>query len=492
MVEEYSMYINGEWIKGVELIDSVNPFNQQVWAQIPQATQSQVEYAIDSARDTFEGRWAQTNGKTRAELMHRLADLLDQDAQRMAELETTDNGKVIRETKNQMHFSARNYRYFAGFADKLYGEVIPLDNPDLFDFTTREPLGVAVLITSWNSPMSLLSNKLAPALAAGCTVIVKPSEHTSVTTIEFAKLMDQAGFPPGVFNVVTGDSIVGDYLTKSKKVNKISFTGGSGTGRIISKNASENFIPVTLELGGKSPNIIFDDANLERAVVGAIAGIFAASGQTCIAGSRLLVQKNIYDEVITKMIDRANSIKLGNPLDLQTEMGPAANEPQYNKILSMIQKGKEEGAELVCGGTPMREGDLQHGYFIAPTIFSNVNNKTMTIAREEIFGPVLSVIPFEDEDDALEIANDTEYGLSSGVWTQDINRANRMAKKLQAGTVWVNTYRNAAAGAPFGGIKNSGYGRERSHHAILDYTYIKNVMIDTSDSERDPFSLQTK
>lgn len=490
MVKEYKMFINNEWIDGEEMLDSVNPYNQEVWARIPQATEEQIDYAIEIARDTFESNWRYVSGKKRAELLHNLADLLNENAQYMAELETTDNGKVIRETKNQMHFAARNYDYFAGFADKLYGDVIPLDNMNLLDYTITEPLGVAVLITAWNSPMSLLANKLAPALAAGNTVIVKPSEHASVTTLEFAKLVEKSGFPKGVFNVVTGDAKVGDYLTKSPGIDKISFTGGSSTGKIISENASKHLVPVTLELGGKSPNIIFEDANLNAAVTGAVAGIYAASGQTCIAGSRLLVQKTIYEEVLTKIKAKASSIKLGNPLDPSTEMGPAANEVQFNKILSMIEKGQKEGAKLVHGGYPVRDHEIKSGFFIAPTIFSHVENK-MCIAQEEIFGPVLSVIPFEDEIEAARIANDTSFGLGSGVWTQNITRAHRMGRKIRSGTVWVNTYRNAAAGAPFGGIKMSGHGRERSWHALLDYVYVKNVMVDLSGSERDPFSIQT-
>src|SRR5690625_1827503 len=446
MVKEYKMYINGEWIQGKELFGSVNPYTQEVWARVPQATKDQVDLSIEVAREAFYTEWKHTNGKTRAELLNNLADLLDDNAQYMAELETTDNGKVIRETKNQMHFSARNYRYFAGYADKIYGELVPLDNDNLFNYTIREPIGVAVLITAWNSPMSLLSNKLAPALAAGNTVIVKPSEHASVTTLEFAKLIEKAGFPKGVFNVVTGDADVGNQLTNSDKINKISFTGGTATGQIISQNASKNLIPVTLELGGKSPNIIFEDADIERAINGAVAGIYAASGQTCIAGSRLLVQKSILDEVLTKMKNRAENIVLGDPLSLNTEMGPAANETQYNRILGMIETGKKEGAELVTGGKSAQGHGLEKGYFISPTIFSNVDNKTMTIAREEIFGPVLSIIPFEDEAQAIEIANDTMYGLGSGVWTQNINRAHRMARSIEAGTVWVNTYRSAAVG----------------------------------------------
>lgn len=353
-MKDYEMLINGQWVDSStkEKLSSVNPFNQQIWATIPQASEEDATAAITAARYTFDTLWRNVSGLERAKLMFRLADLLDEDAERMSQLETTDNGKVIRETKNQMHFAARQYRFFAGYADKLYGEVIPLDNPELFDYTLREPVGVAVLITSWNSPISLLTNKLAPALAAGCTVVIKPSEHASVTTLEFGKLVQKAGFPDGVVNIVTGDYKVGDILTKDSRVNKISFTGGSETGKVISRNASQNLIPVTMELGGKSPNIIFEDANINAAVIGAVAGIFAASGQTCIAGSRLLVQRSIYEKVVNRIIDKAKSIKLGNPLDRETEMGPAANEAQYNRILSMIENAQNDGAKLALGGHP--------------------------------------------------------------------------------------------------------------------------------------------
>lgn len=485
------MLINGNWVAsstGEQLV-SVNPFNQEGWATIPQASTEDVHNAIAAARDAFDSHWKYVSGLKRAELMFKLAELLDKNAERMSQLETTDNGKVIRETKNQMHFAARQYRFFAGYADKLYGEVIPLDNAELFDYTLREPVGVAVLITSWNSPISILANKLAPALAAGCTVVIKPSEHASVTTLEFGKLIEEAGFPDGVVNIVTGDHRVGSALTKDARVNKISFTGGSVTGKIISRNASENLIPVTMELGGKSPNIIFDDADIDAAVIGAVAGIFGATGQTCIAGSRLLVQKNIYEEVVKKIVKKAKSIKLGNPLDPRTEMGPVANEAQYKRILFLIEQALRDGARLVLGGQPVRDNGLEKGYFIAPTVFADVDNKMM-IAQEEVFGPVLSIIPFETEEEAIKIANDTKYGLASGIWTSDVKRVHRLARAIQAGTVWVNTYRTTAAQAPFGGIKMSGYGRERGWHALLDYTHVKNVMINLSDRERDPFSIQ--
>src|SRR5918997_483943 len=486
MTTDYQMLIGGEWRNGTseERLPSMNPFDREVWATIQQASPEDIEQAISAAREAFEGEWEHTNGLERARLMHRLAELLEADADRMARLETTDNGKVIRETQNQVRFAARNYRFFAGYADKLYGEVIPLDNADLFDYTLREPFGVVVLITAWNSPMQLLANKLAPALAAGNTVVIKPSEYTSVTTLELGKLVQEAGFPEGVINIVSGDGRVGDLLTRSPLVDKISFTGGPQTGRAIASNASQNLVPLTLELGGKSPNIVFADAELERAVNGAVAGIFGAAGQTCIAGSRLLVQRPVYGEVVDEVAALAQKIHLGDPLDSETEMGPVANEAQYKRVLELIDAGTAEGAEVAAGGERARGENLDKGYFIAPTVFANVDNR-MTIAQEEIFGPVLSVIPFDDEEQAVEVANSTRYGLASGLWTRDFSRAHRLSRSIQAGTVWVNTYRSAAAQAPFGGVKQSGYGRERGWHALLEYTRIKNVMADLSQSTSD-------
>jgi acyl-CoA reductase-like NAD-dependent aldehyde dehydrogenase len=488
---ELKMLINGEWVDSAtkEKFVSINPFNQEVWATIPKASNEDIDNAINAAKTAYNNKWKYINGITRASMMMKLADLLDEKADEMAKMETKDNGKVIRETKTQMHFAARNYRFFGAYADKLYGEVIPLDNINMLDYTLREPLGVVVLITAWNSPMAILANKLAPALAAGNTVVIKPSEQTSVTTLEMGKLIIEAGFPAGVVNIVTGDGTVGDYLTKSPAIEKISFTGGTQTGKVIAQNASLNLIPTTMELGGKSPNIIFSDANLERALNGAVAGIFAAAGQTCIAGSRLLVQYSIYNEFVSKLVEKTKSIRLGDPLKADTQMGPVANSHQLDRIIQFIEIGKDEGAELVIGGSTSQQEECKKGYFVEPTIFSNVSNK-MTIAQEEIFGPVLSVIPFENENEAIEIANDIKGGLASGVWTNDLSRAHRVSKQIEAGTVWVNTYRSNAAQAPFGGVKQSGYGRERGYQALLDYTRIKNIMIDLSEDERDPFSVK--
>ena len=405
-------------------------------------------------------------------------------------LESTDNGKVIRETSSQMLFAARQYRFFAGSADKLWGKVIPLDQPDILDYATREPLGVSVLITAWNSPMGLLSNKLAPAIAAGNCVVIKPSEHASVTTLEFAKFVERAGFPKGVINVVTGDMRVGKALTSSGRIDRVSFTGSPGVGREIAAQCGRQLIPVTLELGGKSPNIIFEDADLDKAVVGAFAGIFAATGQTCIAGSRLLVQKSVYEKIVKTLIEKSASIVLGDPINQKTEMGTLANEPQFNRVMRCIENGVKEGARLVAGGNRATGPALGKGLFVQPTIFRDVDN-SMELAQEEIFGPVLSVIPFETEEDAISIGNDTKYGLAAGIWTSNLNRAMRVSKAIRAGSVWVNTYRAVAVQAPFGGFKDSGFGRERSEWALDEFLAPKNIMIDYSNMARDPFAIKT-
>ena len=487
---KYDLFINNEAVAGMENFASINPYTGEAWAYVPQASAAQVADAIAAARNAFNTNWRKTTGKTRGQLLNKLADLLEANAQRLGTVESTDNGKIIRETSSQMVFAARAYRFFAGAADKIFGDTIPLDQPDVFDFTRREPLGVAVLITAWNSPLSLLANKLAPALAAGNCVVIKPSEHASVSTLEFAQLIREAGFPPGVVNVVTGDYRTGQALLTSGRVDKVSFTGSPNVGRQIASDAGRALIPVTLELGGKSPNIIFEDANLDRAIVGALAGIFGATGQTCVAGSRLLVQRSVYKEVATRLAERAQAIKLGNPLDLATEMGTAANEPQFNRIMKMIEDAKTGGATLATGGKAAKGPGLDKGFFIEPTIFTDVSND-MTIAREEVFGPVLSIIPFGTEEEAIAIANDTPYGLASGVWTTNLSRAMRMIRAIDAGTVWVNTYRVVSAMAPFGGYKDSGFGKERGVAALEEFLQTKNVMIDFSEEERDPFAIKT-
>jgi len=491
MTENYQLFINGQWRDSSSgaTMPAINPFNQEAWATIPVATESDVSDAITAARKAFDSNWCHTSPLQRAGLLNRLADLIDANADELALKETTDNGKVIRETHSQMGYAARIFRYFAGYADKISGDVVSVDQKDYMDLALRVPYGVVAGITAWNSPIAILANKLPAALAAGNCIVLKPSEHASATTLEIARLAEQAGFPAGVINVVTGAAEVGKALVGSRGVDKVSFTGSPGVGAQIAAAAGRNLRPVALELGGKSPNIIFDDANLDRAVVGALAGIFGATGQTCIAGSRLLVQRAVYDEVVTRLAERAKKIVMGDPRDKATEMGTAANEPQFNRILDFINTAKEGGAELVTGGGAAREGNLAKGLFIQPTIFANVRND-MRVAQEEIFGPVLSIIPFDEEEEAIAIGNASPYGLASGVWTENITRAMRMIRAMHTGVVWVNTYRTSAPQAPFGGMKNSGFGRERGEQGILEFTTTKNVMIDFSNDARDPFAMK--
>ena len=491
MPQTYQLFIDGRWrdAAGGAAMPAINPYNQEIHAEVAVAGPADVEEAVAASRRAFETVWSKTTPGERAKLLNKVADLLDADAGRMAILETTDNGKVIRETSSQMGYAARIFRYYAGWADKLHGDVIPLDQKDTLDFAIRVPYGVVACVTAWNSPVAILTNTLPAALAAGNCVILKPSEHASVTTLEIAKLCEAAGFPAGVVQVVTGAGEVGAALTGSRGVDKISFTGSTHVGRMIAQTAGANLKPVTMELGGKSPNIVFDDADFDRALVGALAGIFGATGQTCIAGSRLLVQRGIYDRMVEGLAKRAGQIKLGDPRLAETEMGTAANEPQFAKILSFIDAAKGDGARLVAGGGRADGPGLEQGFFIEPTIFADVRND-MKVAAEEIFGPVLSIIPFDEEDEAVSIANATPYGLASGVWSQDIGRCLRMTRAINSGVVWVNTYRVAAPQAPFGGMKESGFGRVRGEAGILEFTQTKNVFIDFSGDQRDPFAMK--
>ena len=491
MATAYQLFIDGQWRDAADgaTMPAINPYDQSVHATVPVATPGDVEQAIHAARRAFEETWRRSTPGERARLLNRLADLIDGDAPRLALLETTDNGKVIRETSNQMGYAARLFRYYAAWADKVTGDVVPLDQQDTAGMTMLEPFGVIACITAWNSPVAILCNTLPAALAAGNCVIVKPSEHASVTTLEIARLAEKAGFPAGVFQVVTGAAATGMALTGSALADKISFTGSPGVGRAIASAAGANLKPVCLELGGKSPNIVFDDCDFDRALIGALAGIFGATGQTCIAGSRLLVQRGIYDRMVEGLAARAGMIRMGDPRLAETEMGTAANEPQFNRILSFIEAAKTDGARLVAGGGRAEGPGLDKGFFIQPTIFADVRND-MKVAAEEIFGPVLSIIPFADEEEAVHIANDTPYGLASGVWSQNIDRCMRMMRAIRSGVVWVNTYRQAAPQLPFGGMKESGYGRVRGHAGILEWLQTKTVFIDYSGDRRDPFSMK--
>ncbi|MCB9079120.1 MAG: aldehyde dehydrogenase [Anaerolineaceae bacterium] len=492
MVKQYRMYIEGEWVEANsgETFTSTNPYTGQVWAEFPAADEADVDHAVRAARNAFENVWGQMLPSNRARIMRQIATTIAEHAEYLAQIETQDNGKLIREMAGQTKYLVDYYHYFAGAADKIHGEVIPTEKPTMFNYTLREPVGVVGAIVPWNSPLLLLSWKLAPALAAGCTMVVKPAEQTSASTLEFARLVLQAtDLPPGVFNVVTGyGPSAGGALAKHPDVDKLAFTGSSETGKLVAHAAAENHTRLSLELGGKSPNIVFEDANLDNAVNGIMKGIFAATGQTCMAGSRLLVHDSVMEELLDKLAHRAGQIKLGDPQNMDTEMGPVAFKEQLDKIKYYCQQGVEEGAKVVVGGKPPERADLTQGYFFEPTIFRDVHNQ-MQIAREEIFGPVLCVIPFSAEAEAIQIANDTAYGLGAGIWTSNVQRAHRLAKAIKAGTVWVNNYRVVSYASPFGGFKASGYGRENGLEAIRDYTQVKSVWIELSDRVGDPFTL---
>jgi (Z)-2-((N-methylformamido)methylene)-5-hydroxybutyrolactone dehydrogenase len=417
-----------------------NPCSGEVWANVARGAKADVDRAVEAAAAALPV-WNRMRPAERGTLMMRIADLVERDAQRLATLEVRDNGKLYAEMFAQVRLVADWFRYYGGLADKLEGAVIPTGKPNMFTFTRYEPLGVVALITPWNSPLLLLTHKLATALAAGNVAVIKPSEHASVSTLAFAELFTEAGFPGGVINVVTGfGHEAGAALTAHPGIAKIAFTGSESGGQRINEAAAPDFKHVALELGGKSPNIVFDDADMQAAVVGAIAGIFAASGQTCIAGSRLLLQRPIHDRFVETLVKIAAEARIGDPMNPETNIGPIATQAQFEKVLHYIDLAKREGAHCALGGGPYRGPGAEGGRFVAPTIFTGVHNQ-MRIAREEVFGPVLSIIPFDTEEQAFEIANDTPYGLAAGVWTSDIGRALRASERLQAGTIWVNTYR---------------------------------------------------
>ncbi len=491
-VRNYRMLIGGEWVEALsgKTFESVNPYTGRTWATAPEAGEEDVDRAVGAARAAFdEGPWGTMTGTERARLMRRFADLLAENAEDLATVESTDNGKLLREMGGQLGALPEWYYYFSGAADKIQGETIPSDKPNFFVYTRREPVGVVGAIVPWNSPLLLLTFKLAPALAAGCTVVIKPAEQTPASILEFAKLFEEADFPPGVVNVITGfGEGTGRPLVRHPGVDKVAFTGSTETGIGVMKDAADHLAKVSLELGGKSPNIVFDDADLEATNNGVVSGIFAATGQTCIAGSRLFVQERAHDELVARLSEKAGTIKLGDPLEMETEMGPVAFEEQLHKVQGYIEAGKEEGAELVYGGRRPQTEELRDGYFIEPTIFAGVDND-MRVAREEIFGPVLSVIPFESEENLIRQANDTRYGLAAGIWTRDIQKAHRVAHALRAGTVWVNSYRTLSFNTPFGGYKMSGMGRENGLESLKDYTQVKSVWVELSGQTRDPFTL---
>ena len=492
-MQQYRMLIGGEWVTaaGAAVFATENPFTGKAWAEIPRATVADVDAAVDAAARAFrDPAWRGLTASARGLLLYRLADLIEAEAERLAQTETRDNGKLITEMRAQLRYVPQWFRYFGGLADKIEGRVIPIDKPGVFNFTREEPLGVIAAITPWNSPLMLATWKLAPALAAGNTVVWKPSEYSSASALEFGALFEKAGLPPGVVNIVTGfGGDIGDRLVTHPKVAKVAFTGGDLTGQSVYRAAAQHIKPVTLELGGKSANIVFADAEMESAVNGVVSGIFAATGQTCIAGSRALIQRSIHEAFVDRLVALAKTARMGDPSRDETQVGPVTTLPQHRKVLDYIDIARNEGAQCVLGGGPAQRPECGDGWFVEPTIFTGVR-PDMRIAQEEVFGPVLSIIPFDDEDEAVEIANGTLYGLAAGVWTQSIDRALGMSERLEAGTVWVNTYRAVSYMSPFGGYKRSGIGRESGLTAIREYLQEKSVWIDTSGRTANPFVMR--
>ena len=491
-MKKHRMLIAGEWVEpqSGEWFESVNPFTAAPWALVPRGNAADIDHAVAAARSAYCGDWRKLNATARGAMLRRLGYLIAGEADQLAEIETTDNGKLLAEMRTQLKYIPQWFHYFGGLADKIEGRVIPIDKPGVFNFTREEPLGVIAAITPWNSPLMLAAWKLAPALAAGNTIVWKPSEYSSVSALAFGELFERAGFPPGVVNIVTGfGNEVGEPLITHRHVAKIAFTGGDRTGEHVYGLAAKGIKKITLELGGKSANIVFDDADIDDAVKGVVSGIFAATGQTCIAGSRALIHRPIHDRFIESLLELAKTARMGNPLDLSTQVGPVTTKPQYEKVLDYIRIAKEEGAVVRLGGGAAERPECGAGWFVEPTIFTGVN-PGMRIAKEEVFGPVLSVIPFDDEDEAVSIANDTIYGLAAGVWTMSMRRALSMSERLEAGTVWVNTYRAVSYMSPFGGYKRSGIGRENGMEAIREYLQTKSVWIDTAGNAPNPFVMR--
>ena len=487
-LETFGLFIDGASVdaRSGRTFESQNPYTGRPWAVIADGGPEDVDRAVASSREAFDGEWGQMSGFQRAAVLRKVADAITANAERLALLEVRDSGKLMREMLGQMQALGHWYTYFSGLADKLEGRTVPQLAPSTyFGYTLREPVGVIGAITPWNSPLLLLTFKLAPLLAAGCTCVVKPSEHSPASTVAFAQVLHEAGLPAGVLNVVPGwDRSTGEALASHRGIDKVAFTGSTATGAKVAQAAVANINRVTLELGGKSPQVVFPDADLDAAANGLVAGVFAATGQTCMAGSRLVVHEDVKDELISRVVARAEAIKQGDPTHSETEMGPVANRPQFEKVLGYLQGARDEGWTIATGGEANAE---LGGLFVKPTVV--VAQPDATIAREEVFGPVLTAYTFRDEEEAVRLANDTPFGLAGAVWTKDVHRAHRMAAAIHAGTVWVNAYRVVAPNMPFGGFGLSGIGRENGSDAVNEYLENKSVYVELTGGTRDPFKL---
>lgn len=483
-IRHYQLFIDGKWVEAQsgKSFTTPNPATGALLAEVAEGDAADIDKAVRAARKAYEGAWHNVSARDRGRMLYKLAQLIERDAQRLAELETADNGKPIREASYiDLPLVVETFEYFAGWATKIEGETIPLPGA-MFNYTLREPVGVCGQIIPWNFPLLMCAWKLAPALAAGNTCVLKPAEQTPVTAMELTKLIQEAGFPDGVVNIVPGfGATAGAALAAHPGIDKIAFTGSTEVGKLIAHAAANNLTKVSLELGGKAPNIIFADADLDQAVDGAMMGIFFNQGQVCCAGSRLFVAQSVREKFLERFKAKAQSLKVGDPMQPETHMGPQVSEEQLHRIKSYVDIGKREGATVLTGGeSPCLPSPFDGGYFYQPTILANATNR-MRIAQEEIFGPVTAIIPFKDEEDLICQANDTLYGLSAGIWTRDLSRAHRFAKAVRAGVVWINTYNMIHPASPFGGYKQSGYGRELGKHALDLYTQVKSVWVDLSD-----------
>ncbi|TBU74809.1 carnitine dehydratase [Pseudomonas daroniae] len=474
-------------------VDSFDPTTGQAWYQFAEADAGDVDRAVRSARQAFlSPAWRRMTQTERGKLVRRLAELVLENAEQLALLETRDNGKLLREMRAQMRALPDSYTYFAGMADKLQGDTIPVNKLDQLNFNIREPLGVIGMITPWNSPLMLLTGTLAPCLAIGNTVVIKPSEHATASTLALAELIMQAGFPAGVVNVVSGGgAVTGEALTRHPDVDKYVFTGSTDTGRRIAGNAANNLAPCQMELGGKSPHVVFADVDIEKAVNGVVSGVFAAAGQTCVAGSRCFVEASIYERFVEALVARTQRITVGHPMEEGTDIGPLALQAQLQKLQHYVASGASQGARVAVGGKRPASSELAQGWYFEPTVMANASND-MTFMRDELFGPVVGVAPFSSEEEMIALANDTPYGLASGVWTQNIDRAMRFASRIDAGTVWINTYRSAAYMSANGGFKDSGYGRRGGFDVMREFSRAKNIVIDYSGAMQDPFVIRLR